>query len=71
MCEQRKEGACEGPDERVDGDGAVRVESVAVDQIAQTLPEGDHATETDERNGENLRYPCDVWITRPRKPEWC
>jgi hypothetical protein len=34
MCEQRKESASKGPDERVDGYSAVRVEAVAVDQIA-------------------------------------
>lgn len=69
MREQRKESSGERSDEGVDGDGTVRVEAVAVNEVAQTLPEWDHATKAYECNGQYLRYPCDVRIARPREPE--
>lgn len=71
MREQRKEGASERPYEGIDSNGTVRVEAVAIDEIAETLPERYHASQTDEGDREDLRYPINVRVACPRKPDHC
>lgn len=50
MREEREEGACKRPNESVHSNGAVGIKPVAVDQVAQALPERHHAAEADERD---------------------
>lgn len=71
VCKQWKEGASKRPNEGVHCDSAVRVKPIAIDEIAQALPERYHTSQPDERNGENLWYPGDIWIACPRKPGHC
>ena len=63
--EQRKPGPGNRPDERVDGDGAVRVETVAVDDVVHALPEGHETAHTEQGARQDLRHPGDVWIGGP------
>ena len=69
MREQWKESPRERTDERIDCDGAVGVEAVAVDEVAHTLPEGYHAAKTEESDRKHLWYPSDVWVASPGKPK--
>jgi hypothetical protein len=44
MREEGKESARERPYKRIHSNGAVRVEAVAIDEVAETLPERHHAS---------------------------
>lgn len=69
MGKQREEGAEQRPDESINRNGAVRIKTIAIDEIAHALPERHHATETDERSREDLRDPGDVRVAGPSKPK--
>lgn len=71
MRKEGEESARERPYERVYSNGAVRVEAVAVDEVAETLPERHHASEADQCNREHLWHPVDVWVTCPGEPVRC
>lgn len=69
MREQRKERSKQRPNESVDSDGAVGVEAIAVNQIAQSLPERHHAAESNESCRKDLWYPANVRVAGPSEPE--
>lgn len=66
---ERKEGSSKRSDERVDGNGAIGIEPIAVNQVAHSLPERNHAAETEQGDRKDLWYPEDVRITGPGKPK--
>jgi hypothetical protein len=69
MCKQREKCTKKRPNKSVDRNGAVGIESVAVDKVTHTLPKRNHTSQADEGSRKNLWYPCNVWVTCPRKPK--
>lgn len=69
MREQREKGAEKTSNKRVHGNCGVRIETIAVNEIAHALPERHHATKTYERGCEDLRPRGDVWVGGPSEPK--
>ena len=63
--EQRKASPGYGSKEGIDGNGAVRIKAVAVDDIVNPLPEGHQTAHPKQSSSEHLGDPGNVRIGSP------
>lgn len=60
-CRESAAGGSKYATHRIDGNGAIGVEPVTVNDIAHPFPESDEATKTQKRRGDDLWHPRDRW----------
>lgn len=58
-CKKRKYSTTNRPQESVDCNSTIRIETIAIDNVIHALPEGHKTSCADECYGYNLRHPDD------------
>ena len=69
---RREQGECRTRDrayERIDANRGIAVESIAINDVIDTLPEGNDEAKPEEAGGDDLWYPGYVGRRGPCEPE--